>query len=234
MEEKINLNFFGEEICIPVQKDLTSIRSTISTKFCFTDSDAQEILLYYIKGDKKIIIKSEEDYKIFLQEKTKKIILDISQSSKIYQKNLEEIKRNEMNEELKKLYKKRDELKNLKNIKFEKEMKEIEEIKASIKKMKLKKKKLKDYIKEEENKIEEEKVKNEKKIIELENKLRIKSDIYFPKINKIDKYISHKNNKHLNKNKKEKKLKQKKAFIQDIEKIMKEKKQETRKLCKFN
>ena len=226
MEDKINLNFFGEEICIPVQKDLPSIRSTISTKFCFTDSDAQEILLYYIKGNKKIIIKNEEDYKIFLQEKTKKIILDISQSSQIYQKNLEEIKRNEMNEELQKLYKKRDELKRLKNTKFEKEIKEIEEIKESIKKLKLKKKKIKDYIKKEEQKIEDEKEKNEKKIIELENKLGIKSDNHFPKINKIDKYISHKNNKHLNKHKKEKELKQKKAFIQDIEKIMEEKKKE--------
>ena len=150
MEDKINLDFFGEEIVVPIQKDLISIRQTISSKFCFTNSDAQEILLYYIKDNKKIIINKEDDYQIFLKEKPKKIFLDISQNSRIYQKNLEDLKRKEMKEELEKLYKKREELKNIKNIKCEKELNEIKIIKEEIRKMKLKIKKIKENINKEE------------------------------------------------------------------------------------
>ena len=95
MEENIILDFFGEEITVPIQKDLPSIRKTISTKFCFSISDAKEILIYFKKDNKKIIIKKEEDYKLFLKEKNKKLFLDISQDSQIYQKNLEELKKND-------------------------------------------------------------------------------------------------------------------------------------------
>ncbi len=222
-EEKINLDFFGEEISIPIQKDLASIRSTISAKFFFTKSDAQEILLYYYnKKNKKIIISNEEDYKIFLKEKSKKIILDISQDSQIYQKNLEELKKNEMNEELKQLYKRRDELQ---KIKFEKEIKEIEELHNEIKKMKLKMKQLKINLKEEEKKIFEEKEKNQNKINELEKKLGIES--HCPKITKINEYLTYnKNNKKKHKHEKGKELKQKKTFMQEIDKIMEQKKKE--------
>ena len=72
MDEKIILNFFGEEIVIPIQKNLNDIRQIISTKYLFSPEDAKEIILYYIKQDKKIFIKNEEDYIIFLQEKQKK------------------------------------------------------------------------------------------------------------------------------------------------------------------
>ena len=75
MNEKINLDFFGEVISIPTQKDLPAIRRTISTKFFLTDSDAQEIILYYLKENERKIIVNEEDYKIFLKEKSKNIFL---------------------------------------------------------------------------------------------------------------------------------------------------------------
>ena len=222
-KEKINLDFFGEEISIPIQKDLASIRSTISAKFFFTKSDAQEIILYYYnKNNKKININNEEDYKIFLNEKNKKILLDISQDSKIYQKNLEEL---EMNEELNKLYKKREELQ---NITFEKEKKEIEEMQNVIKKLKLKMKQLKLHLKEEKKKIEEEKEKNQNKINELEKKLGI--DNHCPKINEIKEYKSNDNNnkKHkiTYKHEKGKELKQKKLITEEIEKIFEKKKKE--------
>ena len=218
MEDKIKLDFFGEEIIVPIQKDLSSIRQTISSKFCFTNSDAEEIVLYYLKENKKIIIQSEDDYKIFLKEKTKKIFLDISQESKIYQKNLEELKKKEMNDELEKLYKKREELNNLKKNKFEKEINEIKEIEKEIRKMKLKMKKLKTYIYKEEQIIEKTQEENENKITELEKKLGIEgshNQIYKPI--KIKKY-KNKKIKHSKKNKK--------AFIEDINKIVEEKKEE--------
>ena len=225
MEDKINLDFFGEEITVPIQKDLISIRQIISSKFCFTNSDAQEILLYYIKENKKIIINKEDDYQIFLKEKIKKIILDISQNSRIYQTNLEELKKKEMKEELGKLYKKREELNNFKNIKCEKELNEIKEIKKEIRKMKSKIKKLKEYINKEEEKIEETREENEKKISELENKLGI--EVSNNKACNPKKIIKkNKKKKYLNKNKKDKILNKKLSFIEDVNKIIEEKKEE--------
>jgi len=213
MNEKINLDFFGEVISIPIQKDLPDIRRTISTKFFFTDSDAQEIILYYLKENERKIIVKEEDYKIFLKEKSKNIFLDISQSSQIYKKNLEELKNKELNEELEKLYKKREEYNNIKEIKFEKEIKEIEKIKNEIKKLKMKKKEIKMYIKEQMDKINEEKEQNEKKIKELEIKLHG---------NKIN--ISPINNKHEKKNKK--KESKKLSYFKELENLVEEKKKE--------
>ena len=212
MEEKINLDFFGEVISIPIQKDLASIRRTISTKFFLTDSDAQEIILYYLKGNERKIIVKEEDYNIFLKEKSKNIFLDISQSSQIYKKNLEELKNKELYEELEGLYKKREEYKNIKETKFEKEIKEIEKIKNEIKKLKLKKKEIKMYINEQMDKINEEKEENEKKIKELEIKLHG---------NKINISPINKNEKK-NKKKESKKL----SYLKELENLVEEKKKE--------
>ena len=212
MDEKINLDFFGEIISIPIQKDLASIRSAISAKFFLTDSDAQEIILYYLKGNERKIIVKEEDYNIFLKEKSNYIFLDISQSSQIYKKNLEELKNKELYEELEGLYKKREEYKNIKETKFEKEIKEIEKIKNEIKKLKLKKKEIKMFINEQMDKINEEKEENEKKIKELEIKLHG---------NKINISPINKNEKK-NKKKESKKL----SYLKELENLVEEKKKE--------
>ena len=222
MAEEIILDFFGEQICVPIQKDLSSIRNIISTKFCFSISDAKEILLYFLKDNKKIIINKEEDYDTFLKEKIKKIFLDISQSSQIYKKNLEELKKIEITEKLEKLYKKREELQTLKQTKFEKEIKEIHDIKKEIKKMRLKIKKIKGEVNLGKKIIEEEKEKNEEKIIELENQFGIKLEEEIPKPILIHKKVISKKKKSL----KIKKNKTKISFLEDFEKIMAEKKQE--------
>ena len=217
MDEKINLDFFGEVISIPIQKDLASIRHTISTKFFLMDSDAQEIILYYLKGNERIILVKEEDYKIFLKENSKNIFLDISHSSQIYKKNMEELKSKELNEELEKLYKKREEYKIIKETKFQKEIKEIEKIKNEIKKLKLKKKEIKMYINEQMDKINEEKEQNEKKIKELEIKLYG---------NKIKKAPINKNEKKNNSNKNKKKESKKLSYLKELENLVEEKKKE--------
>ena len=217
MEEKINLDFFGEIISIPIQKDLVSLRNAISSKFFLSNLDAQEIILYYLKGNEKIIIIKEEDYKIFLKEKSKNIFLGISQSSQIYKKNLEELKSKEINEELEKLYKKREEYKNIKETKFQKEIKEIEKIKNEIKKLKFKKKEIKMYINEQMDKINEEKEQNEKKILELEIKLHRRSINISPK---------KKNEENYNPNKKKKKKQKKKSYLKELENLIEEKKKE--------
>ena len=222
MEEKIFLDFFGEVITVPIQKDLSSIRSTISTKFCFSISDAKEIILYFKKDGKKVIIEKDEDYKIFLLEKNKKLFLDISQDSQIYQKNLEELKTNELKVELGKLYKKREEFDIIKNTKFQKELKGMKLMKKEIKKLKSKIKTYKIYINKESKKIEEEKEKNEQKITELEKKLGIKANEEPLRIYPILLNNSKKKKKfHKNKN-----FGQKRLLMNNIDKIMIEKKKE--------
>ena len=202
----------------------TSLTTSIltSTKFCFSITDAKEIILYFKKDNKKVIIEKEEDYKIFLKEKKKILFLDISQDSQIYQKNLEELEKSELEVELEKLYKKREELDIVKKTKFEKEFKEINHIKKEIRKLKAKIKRYKIYINKENKKIEEEKEKNEQQITELEKKLGIFSNEQPLKINPmLINNIKKKKNFHRNKN-----STKKKSFVDDIDKIMIEKKKE--------
>lgn len=175
-----------------------------------------------MRKSQRIIIEKEEDYKIFLKEKKKILFLDISQDSRIYQKNLEELEKSELEVELEKLYKKREELDIVKKTKFEKEFKEINHLKKEIRKLKAKIKRYKIYINKENKKIQEEKEKNQQQITELEKKLGIKSHEQPLRINPIlFNNIKKKKNFHRNKN-----STKKKAFVDDIDKIMIEKKQE--------
>ena len=57
--EKINLNFFGEQVAITTPKDLPSLRTKISEAYSFSSLDAAEIILYYIKDSKKSYIINE-------------------------------------------------------------------------------------------------------------------------------------------------------------------------------
>ena len=47
--EKIDLNFFGEQVTIDNPKDLLMLRKKISEKYSLSSSDADEIILFYIK-----------------------------------------------------------------------------------------------------------------------------------------------------------------------------------------
>ena len=223
--KRIILDFFGEEILIPISKNLSSIRQEISEKFFLSNSDAQEIILYYKKENQNLIIEKEEDYKIFFKEDNEKIFLDISQNSQLYKNHLEELKKKEIKENLYELYKKREDLNNIKNTKYEKELKEIREIKKEIQKLKFKMEKLKIYINNEEQKIDEEIEKNEKEIEELENKLGKKEINKFFNLNKIDIFYKRKENER-NEIKKSEKIRQKNIFVKDIDLLIKEKKHE--------
>jgi hypothetical protein len=111
--EKIDLNFFGEQVTIDNPKDLTVLRKKISEKYSLSSSDSAEIILFYIKDSKKIYIINENDLNIFKQLKISTIFLDVNQNSKLYLDNLPQIK-NEKEEV----------------IDVEKTKKEIEELKA--------------------------------------------------------------------------------------------------------
>ena len=224
--KNIILDFFGEQISIPISKDLSSIRLNISEKFLMTISDANEIILYYQKENKNIFIENENDYKIFLKENINKIFLDISQNSQIYKKNYEELTKEVMNNKLEKLYKKRDELNNIYNTKFKKEEKEILQIKKEIKKLKIKLKNIKIYINNEKQKIEEEQEQNEKNIAELE--IRLKKKDYNQSYKLYNTISNKKNNNNKNKyiNLREKEINKKIEFIEDLDKIITIKKHE--------
>ena len=98
--EKINLNFFGEEVTIDTPKDLSSLREKISEKYSLSKSDVAEIILYYIKDSKKIYIINGDDYSKFKESKISSINLDVNQNSKLYLDNVSKVK-NEIKEEKK-------------------------------------------------------------------------------------------------------------------------------------
>ena len=82
--EQLSLNFFGEEAKISSPKDLQSLRAKISEKYLFSPSDAQEIILYYIKDNKKVYIINGDDFSKFKEAKINTIFLDVNQNSKLY------------------------------------------------------------------------------------------------------------------------------------------------------
>ena len=88
---KISLNFFGEIITIEKPKSLSLLRNDISRLFFLSPQDAAEIILTYKNNEDKIIIANDDHLKTFLNSKVKIIDLDISQSSKIYIDNLNQL-----------------------------------------------------------------------------------------------------------------------------------------------
>ena len=203
---KIILNFFGEEILIERNKlkSIHFLRQEISKLFLFTEKDAEEILLTYIDKGKKCLIQNDKDLKIFIKANINKINLDISQDSKIYKENLNQIKENNLKEQktLEELYSKKEELIKSKETKFLSEKKELEEIKKKISELtnqkNLIKKKIINGIKQIDQNIKE----NEKKIEEIKKKLNSQASIplqnkmkYLPKNYKLKNPLNYKYNK---------------------------------------
>ena len=117
--ENITLDFFGEKITIIKPKDLSFLRILISEKFLLSDVDAAEILIYYMKDNKKQFIINDEDYLNFINLKISIIYLDIDPKSELYlnsKKKLEKensTKSNESNNDLEKLIQKKKEIEKL-------------------------------------------------------------------------------------------------------------------------
>ena len=89
--EKLLLDFFGEKVSISKPKDLSLLRIQISEQFCFSDTDATEILIYYINDNQKTYIVNDEDYSNFLKQKISFLHLDIDTKSKLYQDNYKKL-----------------------------------------------------------------------------------------------------------------------------------------------
>ena len=135
MLKNIVLNFFDELTKVDIPKNLSDLRAKISQACLFSPKDAEEIILTYNSDKKTIPIENEEDYKTFLNSKIEKIDLEISQNSKIYQENLNEIVE-EVSEDKKKLEslnQRNNEIEQLKETKFVEEKKQIKDISEQIK-----------------------------------------------------------------------------------------------------
>jgi len=100
---KLNLNFFGEEVEIEAPKDLASLREKISEKYLLSSSDAAEIILYFIKDNKKTYIINRNDFSKFQDSNTLTIYLDVNQNSKLYLNNASELEKDKQEKELKDL-----------------------------------------------------------------------------------------------------------------------------------
>jgi hypothetical protein len=90
--ESLTLDFFGEKVSISKPKDLSFLRIMISEKFGFSDTDATEILIYFIKDNKKTYIINEEGYSNFKNLKLPTLYLDIEKNSRLYMSSLEKVK----------------------------------------------------------------------------------------------------------------------------------------------
>ena len=128
--EKINLNFFGEQVEINTPKDLNSLRTKISEKYSLSSSDVAEIILYYVKDSKKTYIINGNDFSKYLESKIPTIFLDVNQNSKLYLDNITQVKDEIKKEELTKTEKKEEEKKE--EIDIENGKQEIEKLKTEI------------------------------------------------------------------------------------------------------
>ena len=110
--EKLTLDFFGEKVSISTPKDLSFLRIQISEKYCFSDVDAAEILIYYLNENQKTYIINDEDYSKFLSHKASLIYLDIDPNSKLYKDKCSKMEKEveEKSVELEKLVQKKAEI----------------------------------------------------------------------------------------------------------------------------
>ena len=195
---KLILNFFGEEVPVENPKTLQNLKQEISNKFCFSPSDAAEILVSYISDIKKTFIKTEQDFVDFIKKKIYKVDLDISPDSQLYQKSVLKLQEeNEKNKkELEELILKKEELKKKNTNTSEESEKKIKKIAKKIKKLKKKKRKLVRKTNEEKEKIKGEINETNNRIVELrkvfglpivEEEKKTESDNSKPKKKKVKK-----------------------------------------------
>lgn len=177
--KNISLNFFGEEISIKMPTSLSSLRKEISEKFLFSPSDAAEVVVTYMKDLGKKIIQTEQDFVNFVSNKIGRIDLDISQDSKLYQKNLDSLQKEseENKKELELCLKKKEEIKKEKDACLKEEMAKLKEVENKLKKLLKEKKSLQKKITQDKKKFLKKEKDNNKKILTLKEKLGIKEEV---------------------------------------------------------
>ena len=167
--KNISLNFFGENVSINMPTDLASLRQQISEKFMFSPSDAAEIVISYAKDLGKKIIETEQDFVNFISDKITKVDLDISQNSKLYIDNLNNLKKekDDNTKALNEALKKKDEIKMKKETTLKKNNEQIKKLENQINSIKKLKKELERKTNLEKKKLDKEEKENNKKIEKL-------------------------------------------------------------------
>ena len=172
---KTTLNFFGEEAIVDTPKDIPFLREKISEKYLLSKQDAAEIILFYIKDNKKIYIINGNDFSKFKESKVSTIYLDVNQNSKLYIDNATQLENEnkkeqkeleKLNQEFEKVCQKKEKIGNV----FEKELKQINNQIMLLNKKKSQIIKKRDL---ELIKIKKEKINFEKKIYSLQKKLSL-------------------------------------------------------------
>ena len=131
---KLILNFFGEEVTVETPQTLENLRKEISNQFCFSPSDAAEMLVSYFNEFKKTFIKTEEDFVNFIKKKVYKVDLDISPDSQLYKKSVLKIQEQTEKDkkELDEMIKVKEELQKKKKEFMDERAKQINKLEAKI------------------------------------------------------------------------------------------------------
>ena len=132
--QKIFLNFFNEKVKIDMPNNLKSLRKSIEEQFLFSPLDSSEFLLKYIKDYRTKFIINENDFLLFTHENINEIIIDISQKSRIYQQNINEIENNNniINNEIDILIKEKEKIIELNNKEQDEGKKQLNELEKQI------------------------------------------------------------------------------------------------------
>ena len=133
--KNLTLNFYSEKQIIPLEKDFSSLKKSISEHYSLTLSDVDEIEISYSKNDNKKIINSDIDYKIFLHSRIFELNLEVKESSQLYKNSLEDLRKKNKDDliRLEKLKKQKEENKKKQEKQNEETKKKINELNNQIK-----------------------------------------------------------------------------------------------------
>ena len=133
--KNLTLNFYSEKQIIPLSKDFSSLKKSISAHYSLTLSDVDEIEISYTKNDNKKIINSEIDYKIFLHSRIFELNLEIKESSQLYKNSLEDLRQKNKDDlsRLNELKKQKEENKKKQEMENEETKKKLNDLNNQIK-----------------------------------------------------------------------------------------------------
>jgi len=163
MSKKIQMSFYDEIVTIPSPATYSKMKQLISNKYFLDMQDVEELVIYYINENLRANIKNEEDYKKFVsfikesKEKTIQLFLEVSEQSKLYKNEIQQLELVEEKEE------KVPEEKSPLEVEKEKEIKHKEHMAQIEKEMAEKQESLKLAIKEKEEEIAKMNEKEDKK-----------------------------------------------------------------------
>ena len=99
--KNLTLNFYSEQQVIPLKKELSSLKKSISEHYNLSLSDVDEIEISYNANNTKKTIKTEIDYKTFLHARISELNLEIKESSKLYKNSLKDLQQKKKDDLLK-------------------------------------------------------------------------------------------------------------------------------------